>query len=339
MTVRPPLHIRRLCTLTFLLSLKPCLLTDRTRSRPRRNPHLARVCKVLSFSLGNHMIRQQHTKDLPSRICRRSQHPPPYRDQLIVGVVLTLAEVRNVPTTAQGDHTYREHLRSVSLFTSNQPPRLTRWNLIGPCEFISSRATRPKCASTAELFGHLPGYLQHAHTPPQEEEDGNDDRDDHDEGAFTQDVLSPLKKRQRKKIRESAGVKPKPPTKRSAGPLIPKLKPALPPVGRVRCLWGGDCTVQMTFDYTLDTIKGWRNHIASHLTKYTEPTEDPAGKYQRTVKCCWGGCSAKVERGYLFKHIVTHEVRFKLLCPRGCGVAFRDDNLERHLRSCPLGDQ
>jgi len=210
--------------------------------------------------------------------------------------------------------------------------------LIGPCEFILSRVAQPKCASTAELFGHLPGYLQHVHPRPQEEEDNNN-RDDHDEGALTQDVLSPLKKLQRKGIRERAGVKPKPPTKRTAGPSIPKPKPSLPPVGRVRCLWGGGCTVEMAFDYTPDTIKDWRNHIFSHLTKSNEPTEDPPGRCQKMVKCHWGGCGAKVERGYLFKHIVTHEVRFKLLCPRGCGVAFRDDNLERHLRSCRLSDQ
>jgi len=203
--------------------------------------------------------------------------------------------------------------------------------MISPCEFISSRIARPKCASTAELFGHLPDYQQHVHPPPQEEEDDNHDED-------TQDVLNPLKKRQRKKIRESAGVKPKPPAGRNVGPSIPKPRPSLPPVGMVRCLWGDDCTVQMVFDYTLDTIKDWKNHIVSHLTKSNGPTEDPTGGCQKIVKCRWDGCSAKVERGYLFKHIVTHEVRFKLLCPRGCGVAFRDDNLERHLRSCHLSN-
>jgi len=261
----------------------------------------------------------------------RGQPPPPYRDRTIVGVVLTLAEAPNVSTTVGRNHIYRGYLHSVSLFASNLRFRLTRWDLIGPCEFISSRIAQPKCASTVELFGHLPGYLQHVHPPPQEEED--------DDGAPTHDVLSPLKKRQRKKIRESAGIKPKPSTKRTAGPSIPKPKTSLPPVGRVRCLWGGDCTVQMTFDYTLDTIKDWRNHIASHLAKSDGSTEGPTGGCQKMVKCLWGGCSAKVEKGYLFKHIVTHEVRFKLLCPRGCGVTFRDDNLERHLRSCRMSDR
>lgn len=34
-------------------------------------------------------------------------------------------------------------------------------------------------------------------------------------------------------------------------------------------------------------------------------------------------------RGYLFKWIVIHEARFKVLCPRECGVTIRDDDLER----------
>ena len=95
----------------------------------------------------------------------------------------------------------------------------------------------------------------------------------------------------------------------------------------------------MAFDYTLDTIKDWKIHVASHLTKPDGPIRDSVGGQKvRMVACGWGGCSAEVERGYLFKHIVTHEVRFKLLCPYGCEVAIRDDNLDRHLRSCRRND-
>lgn len=210
-----------------------------------------------------------------------------------------------------------------------------------PREFLSSRITRPKCAPTAELFGHLPDYLRYAHPSPQGGEDDSGDDDDYDLGTPTQDDLSPLKERQRKRLRESAGVKPKPSQKRTAGPSSLKSKISLPPAGRMKCLWGGGCTVQMPFDYTLDTIKDWKNHIASHLAKSDKSTDDSAGRNQKmkVVKCGWDGCGAKVERGYLFKHIVTHEMRFKLLCPRGCEVAIRDDNLDRHLRSCRLGDQ
>ena len=76
------------------------------------------------------------------------------------------------------------------------PSRLTEWNLTDLCEFSLSRISRPKCASTAELFGHLPGYSQYAHPTPPEEEDGGSDDDD----TPAQDIISPLKERQRRKL-------------------------------------------------------------------------------------------------------------------------------------------
>ena len=254
---------------------------------------------------------------------------------------LTITGVPDLSAAMQRAYMYRGYHYSLSLFTSDElPSRLTGWNLTDPSEFISWRITRPKCASTAELFGHLPSYAQCIQPSPRKEVDNDDedDDDDYDEDTLTQDVLSPLKKRQRKKLRESAGVKPKASKKRTAGPSTLKPKTSLPPVGRMKCLWGGDCTVRMAFDYTLDTIKDWKNHIASHLAEPNEPSEGSAGRCQKVkmVTCSWGDCDTKVEKGYLFKHIVTHEVRFKLLCPRGCEVAIRDDNLERHLRSCRL---
>jgi hypothetical protein len=108
----------------------------------------------------------------------------------------------------------------------------------------------------------------------------------------------------------------------------------------MRCRWSDDCTVEMDYDYTLATIKDWKTHIVSHLAGSGGSAEVSARKSQKVkmVECSWGGCNARVERGYLFKHIVTHEVRFKLLCPYGCGVSIRGDNLDRHLKSCRLGD-
>jgi len=202
------------------------------------------------------------------------------------------------------------------------------WNLAGPSEFISSRTSRPMCAPTAEIFGHLPGYLQSTNLSPQGE-----DNDDYDRGTLTQDALGPLRKRQRKKLRETAGVRPKPSRERVVGDLDPKPHTAFPPMGKMRCLWGDDCTVQMAFDYTFDTIRNWKKHVTSHSNKSTEDSAESSQRV-RLVECRWDGCDAEVEKGYLFKHIVTHEVRFKLLCPHGCGVTIRDDNLERHLRSC-----
>ena len=236
----------------------------------------------------------------------------------------------------QQAHTHCEYLCSAGLFASNElPSRLARWNLSDPCEFTSSRISRPKCTPTAEVFGNLPSYLEYANPSPREEEHD----DENDDGR----ILSPLKKRQRRKLRESAGVKANSARKHRmivVGPSDLKPRTFLPPVGRMQCLWGSNCTTRMDFDYTFKTIKDWKNHIASHLVKPDKPTEDSVGRDQmvKIVKCSWGECSANVEKGYLFKHIVTHEVRFKLLCPRGCGVAIRDDNLERHLKSCRLDD-
>lgn len=237
----------------------------------------------------------------------------------------------------QRAHTRCEYLFFASLFASNElPPRLARCNLTDPCEFTSSRISRPKCAPTAEVFGNLPSYLEYVNSSPREEElDGENDENDNGR------ILSPLKKRQRRKLRESAGVNAKSSRRHRTsvvGPSDLKARTSLPPVGRMQCLWGSNCTTRMDFDYTFKTIKDWKNHIASHLVKPSKPTEDSVGRGQmvKILKCSWGGCSANVEKGYLFKHIVTHEVRFKLLCPRGCGVAIRDDNLERHLKSCRL---
>jgi len=179
------------------------------------------------------------------------------------------------------------------------------------------------------MFGHLSGYSHHADPSPHEEV-GEDSDEDLDLGGVssTRDILGPLRERERERLRMSAGVKPKPSRRPSAEcSWTPKAKASLPPTGEMRCLWGDNCTVEEVFDYTKDTIKGWKDHIASHLT---EPSEG------KVVSCRWGGCNEKMKREYLFKHIVTHEVRFKQLCPRGCGVAFRDDNLARHLKVCGL---
>ncbi|KAF9785767.1 hypothetical protein BJ322DRAFT_739324 [Thelephora terrestris] len=208
---------------------------------------------------------------------------------------------------------------------------LTEWNSTNPGGFTSSRLPRPKCAPTAEIFGQLPDYLEYANPSPLVEEDGDSGEDN--QGTSVRDTLSPIKKRERRKLRESAGVKPKPSQERTIGPSNSRQKVTLPPKGTMRCRWGGNCTFAMAYDYSLDTIRSWKTHIASHPTRSDQHAEDSGGRV-KTVECNWGGCSAQVEKGYLFKHIVTHEVRFKLLCPHGCGVAFRDDNLDRHLRSC-----
>jgi hypothetical protein len=219
--------------------------------------------------------------------------------------------------------TYRKYLYSVSLFSSNESPsRLTLWGLSEPCEFHSSGISLPECAPTAEVFNSLPDY------PPWQEED------DDDEGTSRHrdtDVLSPIRKKQRKKVRDSAGVK-KAPARKSRKP-----KTSPPPTGSMRCLWGDDCNTKMEFDYTPETIKKWENHVASHLAKSGEPAADSVGKAQpkaKTVECMWDGCGKELRRDYIFRHIASHDARFKHLCPNGCGTLIRGDNLVRHLKLC-----
>lgn len=37
----------------------------------------------------------------------------------------------------------------------------------------------------------------------------------------------------------------------------------------------------------------------------------------------------------MWKHIVVHQPKFKIRCPRGCDVSTRADMMRRHLRYCP----
>ena len=36
----------------------------------------------------------------------------------------------------------------------------------------------------------------------------------------------------------------------------------------------------------------------------------------------------------MWKHIVVHQPKFKIRCPRGCGVSTRGDMVKRHLQYC-----
>ena len=72
----------------------------------------------------------------------------------------------------------------------------------------------------------------------------------------------------------------------------------------------------MDFDYPLETIKGRKTHIDLHPVESDELAGDSAGRDR-------GGKLGGVQRDdYLFKLIVTHEVRSKLLCLRGLGYLF-----------------
>ena len=53
------------------------------------------------------------------------------------------------------------------------------------------------------------------------------------------------------------------------------------------------------------------------------------------IPCQWnGGCGAIINKNSVWKHIVVHQPKFKLRCPRGCDVFTRGDMMKRHLRTC-----
>lgn len=215
--------------------------------------------------------------------------------------------------------TRRECVDLVSLFAFNElQSRLAKWK------------SRPKCAPTAEIFGNFPDYLELTDPSPLSEGDHDDDGDV--QVILVHDALNPPKKRGRE-LQESGGVRSRPSQNPTIGPSNPRRNATLRPEGTMRCLWGDGCAFEMAYDYKLTTIKAWKGHIVSHL-KTPNPSSKDARGQAKTVECSWGECNARVPKGYLFKHIVTHEVRLKLSCPHGCGVAIRDDNLGRHLKSC-----
>lgn len=41
-----------------------------------------------------------------------------------------------------------------------------------------------------------------------------------------------------------------------------------------------------------------------------------------------------IHKSSMWKHIVVHQPKFKIRCPRGCGVLTRGDMMRRHLQSC-----
>ena len=108
--------------------------------------------------------------------------------------------------------------------------------------------------TSAELSGYFSGYLRYPHVLLQEEKD----YDEFDEDTPIRDVLSPLKKQQRKP-RETAGVKLKPSRRRRKHPvrlLDLKQKTSLPPSGRMR-RFCDNCTAQMDLDYAFEIVQDW----------------------------------------------------------------------------------
>jgi len=130
--------------------------------------------------------------------------------------------------------------------------------------------------------------------------------------------IQTLRQKERKKIREGSGVKPKPKAPRRSVEAAPSSHL---PSETVQCKWA-DCTEQLHVDYI--SVEHWGRHIREHYADQ-----------QDTIQCKWeGGCGSRFHKSSIWKHIIVHEPRFKIRCPRGCGVSTRGDMMNRHLLYC-----
>ena len=139
--------------------------------------------------------------------------------------------------------------------------------------------------------------------------------------------LSPiqaLRGKGRERIRQSSGVKSKAKTPQMHGPQNVCATPSpTTTLEMVQCGWGG-CTKRLHVDYV--SVKHWGNHVREHYIRQ-----------QEMIECKWnGGCGARINKSSVWKHIVVHQPKFKLRCPRGCEVFTRGDMMKRHLRTCPF---
>lgn len=143
-------------------------------------------------------------------------------------------------------------------------------------------------------------------------------------GSLERSPLQNLQGKERKKIRQSSGVKYKTKTPRTHSPRDLVAGPHPKPASEmVQCMWEG-CTTTMYVDYV--NVKHWGKHIREHYTNQPE-----------MIQCQWaGGCGAAIKKSSLWKHIVVHQPRFKLRCPHGCDVFTRADMMKRHLNTCPF---
>ena len=119
-----------------------------------------------------------------------------------------------------------------------------------------------------------------------------------------------LREKARKKTRRASGVKPKAKARGSH-------------LEMVRCMWDG-CGQRLHVDYV--NADHWGKHLRGHLPKDRGDV----------IRCRWGdNCGVSTQKGSMWKHVVVHQPKFKIRCPRGCGVFSRGDMMSRHLLYCP----
>ena len=137
-------------------------------------------------------------------------------------------------------------------------------------------------------------------------------------GSSEPSPLQALREKERRKIRQRSGVKPKAKTSPRG---ISTATSSNTTLEIVECQWSG-CTKRLHVDYV--DVKHWGQHVREHYADQPE-----------MVQCKWdGGCGAVISKSSMWKHIVVHQPKFKIRCPRGCDVFTRADMMRRHLQTC-----
>ena len=134
--------------------------------------------------------------------------------------------------------------------------------------------------------------------------------------------LAAPREKERKKIRQSSGVKSKVKAPQTHGLRNVEATPSSnTPLEMVQCQWEG-CTKRLHVDYI--SVGHWGKHVREHYANE-----------QDMIQCKWeGGCGAVVNKSSMWKHVVVHQPKFKIRCPRGCDVSTRSDMMRRHLQTC-----
>ena len=135
--------------------------------------------------------------------------------------------------------------------------------------------------------------------------------------------LQIIRKKVRKNVRQNSGVKPKAKTSRARGLRdVGAASRSNSPLEMVQCQWAG-CTKELHVDYI--DVSHWGKHVRGHYANG-----------EASIQCEWnGGCGVSITKSSVWKHIVVHQPKFKIRCPRGCDVSTRSDMMRRHLQSCP----
>ena len=147
-------------------------------------------------------------------------------------------------------------------------------------------------------------------------------RTEHEDDSPESSPFLTLREKERKRIRQTSGVRSKAKAPQTHAPRSTKAAPSsTSSLEMVQCRWTG-CTKRLHVDYV--DVRHWGKHVREHYAHE-----------QDMVQCKWdGGCGAVINKSSMWKHVVVHQPKFKIRCPRGCDVLTRGDMMRRHLQSC-----